>query len=446
MYRGKDRKALPLFPELFPFGGQLDSDNRWLKIESLITWEEIESKYSKYFSDIGRPASDCRLVIGLLLLKHMTGLSDDGIVALVTENPYMQVFCGFDQFVTKAKTKKKLIIDPSTLSNARKRLGKTYFAELEGEAERILVERKIIKGRGMMLDATVFPEYIRYPTDTGLLNEAREWTVRQIKRLGRELGTTVRTHCRSARKAYLNFSKKRTKSRKLIRKATKSLLQYLRRNVKQMQVLVDEAGRQGIMIGKNVLGRFDVVRTVIDQQYEMYRRKMIRIEDRIVSLHRPWTRPIVRGKSGDKRVEFGPKASLSYVDGFVFLDHMSSDNFAEADRVNAQIEHYESLFGHKPPYVTADKIYGNHENRKLLANHEIRSAFEPLGRKARLQNPSDRWRKQKQRERNRIEGSFGHVKNHFDLDKIKYYIEDGPEIWVRLGLVGMNLQTALKRI
>ena len=96
MYRGKDRKTLPLFPELFPFGGQLDSDNRWLRIERLIPWEEIESRYSKYFSDRGRPGSDCRLVIGLLLLKHMTVLSDDGIVALVTENPYMQVFCGFD--------------------------------------------------------------------------------------------------------------------------------------------------------------------------------------------------------------------------------------------------------------------------------------------------------------------------------------------------------------
>jgi len=72
--------------------------------------------------------------------------------------------------------------------------------------------------------------------------------------------------------------------------------------------------------------------------------------------------------------------------------------------------------------------------------------FWTTGRKNRLQNPSDKWRKQKQRERNRIEGSFGHAKNHFVLDIIKYYIDDGPEIWVRLGLIGMNLQTAMKKI
>jgi len=445
MYRGKDRNTLPLFPELFPFGGQLDPDNRWLKIIQLLPWDDIECSYMKKFSARGRPASDCRLVIGLLLLKHMTGLSDDGIVALVTENPYMQVFCGFDQFVTKGKTKKKLILDPSTLSNARKRLGKAYFAELERETYELLVKRKIIKGKGMLVDATVFPEYIRYPTDTGLLNEAREWTVKHIKHLGKVLGTKVRTYCHKARKEYLKFSKKKSMSRKLIQKTRKSLLQYLRRNVKQLSSLVEEARRRRIKIGKRVLDRFEVVRTVLDQQFEMYRRKASRIDNRIVSLHRPWTRPIVRGKSGDKRVEFGPKATLSYVDGFVFLDHMSSDNFAESTRVDVQIENYEDLFGHKPPYVTGDKIYGNRENRKLLKDNEIRDAFEPLGRKARLQNPSHRWRKQKQRERNRIEGSFGHAKTHFDLDKIKYYIEDGPEIWVRLGLIGMNLKTSVKK-
>jgi len=440
MYRGKDRQTLPLFSELFPFGGKLDSENRWLKIAKLLSWEAIETRYKDYFSEIGRPSLDCRLVMGVLFLKHMTGLSDEDIVKSVNENPYMQVFCGLDYFATEP------VMDSSSLSKIRKRLGATYFAELERETYRLLVERKIIKGKGMLLDATVFPEQVRYPTDTGLLNEAREWTVKQIQRLGNALGEKVRTYCRKARRCYLNFSKKKTKTRKQIRKTRKSLLQYLKRNVNQLESLVEKARRQGIKVEKKVLDRLEVIRTVLGQQYEMYRRKTSRIQDRIVSLHRPWTRPIVRGKSGDKKVEFGPKAPLSYVDGFVFLDHLSSGNFGEAGRVTAQIVQYEDLFGHKPPSMTADKIYGNRENRGLLKEQAIRDAFEPLGRKTRNQHPPNRWRKQKQRERNRIEGGIGHAKNHFDLDAIKYYIEGGLEIWVRLGLLGMNLQTAMKRV
>ena len=188
----------------------------------------------RHFAADGRPSLDGRLVLGVLFLKHLTGLSDEEIIQMVQENPYMQAFCGLDSFRTEP------LMDSSSLCKIRKRLGKEYFAELENETYRILIERKIIKGKGMLLDATVFPEYVRYPTDAGLLNEAREWTVEQVKELGETLGKKVRTYCRTARKEYLNFSKKKTKSRKLIRNTCKSLLQYLRRNVKQMKSLVDK--------------------------------------------------------------------------------------------------------------------------------------------------------------------------------------------------------------
>lgn len=121
MYRRKDRKTIPLFPELFPFGGKLDENNRWLRIAELIPWEELEEEYAKHFSDVGRPGTDSQLVIGLLLLKHMTGLSDEGIVQDVLENPYMQPFCGFEKFVTEE------ILDPSTLTKMRERLGLEFF-------------------------------------------------------------------------------------------------------------------------------------------------------------------------------------------------------------------------------------------------------------------------------------------------------------------------------
>ena len=440
MYRGKDRQSGQLFSEFLPFDGQLDLENRWLKIKALIPWLKLEARFQSYFSYRGRPAKDCQLVLGLLLLKHMTGFSDEAIVALVNENPYMQAFCGLERFSTKP------LLDSSSLSRHRKRLGAKYFAELEQEAYQVLIQRKIIKAKGLLVDATVFPEHLRYPTDTGLLNEARQWVVKQVKTLGNSLGTKVRTYCRIAQKEYLAFSKKKNRSRKLIQRTRKSLLQYLRRNIKQFQSLLAEASQQGLRIEKKVRERFEVVRQVFSQQSQMYRQKINRIEERIVSLHSPWTRPILRGKTGPKAVEFGPKAALSYVDGFVFLDHMSSENFPEADLVREQLKQYETLFGQKPSSMTADKIYGNRDNRCLLKEEEIRDAFQPLGRKASQQNPATRWRKQKQRERNRIEGSFGHAKNHLGLDKIKYYIPDGPEIWSRLGLMSMNLQTAAKRI
>ena len=53
MYKAKDRKTLYLFEELFPFGGKLDENNRWLRISELIPWDELENSYCSYFSHTG---------------------------------------------------------------------------------------------------------------------------------------------------------------------------------------------------------------------------------------------------------------------------------------------------------------------------------------------------------------------------------------------------------
>jgi hypothetical protein len=151
---------------------------------------------------------------------------------------------------------------------------------------------------------------------------------------------------------------------------------------------------------------------------------------------------MVRGKEG-KRVEFGPKGAISYVDGFMFLDYLDHEGFAGL--VEQQIINYGKRFRKSPPSMIGDRSYGNRDNRALLELKGIKDAFEPLGRKIRQKTKRDHWRKQKQKERNRIEGSIGYAKEHFNLEKIKYYAKGGAEIWVRLGILGMNLKTAAAR-
>jgi len=440
MYRRKDRKSGYLFPELFPFGGKLDENNRWLKIAEMIPWEELEEEYEKHFSEgIGRPALDGRVVLGALLLKHMKGVSDEEIEKQIEEGPYLQAFCGFENFQTGR------IFEESSLSRVRKRIGAKFFRELEKKTYDVLVKKKIIRGRGLLVDATVYPEDIRYPTDTGLLNRAREWLVKKIDEVGKRIGKRSRTYKRKARQEYLVFSKKRQKTKKMVRTMNKKLLQYVRRNIKQLDEIVKEARARGHEIRVKIVERLEVIRRVYEQQKEMYREKKRRIKNRIVSLHKPEVRPIVRGKAA-KKVEFGPKVALSHVDGFMFLDHMSHDNFNEAKWLGKQVDNFVTKFDKKPPWCVGDKIYGNRENRKCLRKKEIRHAFIPLGRKDREYVKDKRWRKEKNRKRNEIEGGIGHSKEHVMFHRIRYRIQEGSEIWLRLGLLGMNLDTAAKRI
>lgn len=181
---------------------------------------------------------------------------------------------------------------------------------------------------------------------------------------------------------------------------------------------------------------------IYSQQQEMYKAKVNRIADRIVSFHRPYVRPIKRGKL----TEFRSKAALSYVDGFLFMDHLEHKAFSEEKWTEEHLKAYEEKFGMLPPYISADKKYGTRDNRKFLDKEEIRVALKPLGRKPKGENRADRWIKAKHKERNRIESSFGHGKQHCGMNRVKYLGINGSEMWIRGCLLAMNLQTAVKKI
>jgi transposase, IS5 family len=442
MYKSRDYKTPYLFAELFPFGGRLDENNRWMKIGKLLPWEEMEKKYATYFSDRGRPAKESRLVVGLFLLKHLSAMSDAQLGLELLENPYWQSFCGLESFATVET------INPSTLSRMRKRLGAKYVRELEELTYGVLIERKVLRAKGILCDGTVIPENIKYPNDVGLLNDVREWLVSNIKRIGKEVGRRYRTYCRKGREAYLGFAKSKRKAKKQIRRAKRQMLQYVRRNLKQLKEVFEQTKRWGSKQVYLVADRLRVAEEIFRQQLEMYREKTHRIQDRIVSFHRPWVRPMKRGKNGND-VEFGAKTAMSHVDGFLFLDKTDHHNFSEASAavVYKQVENYERRFGKKPPSFTADRAYGSLGNRKLLEDEmKIRTSFVSLGKKRSISDNRSRWFKRKQKERNRIEGHFGHGKEHYQLDRVLYHGEEGSEIWTRGGILAMNLMTAMARM
>jgi len=439
MYRGKDREENYLFKELLPFGGQLEEGNRWLKIKKLIPWGELEGEYAKYFSHKGRPGLDGRLVIGLFLLKHMSNKSDREIILELQENVYWQAFCSLEGFVTSKQ------LNSSSLAKIRKRLGPEFTKELEKKTYEVLIKKKIIKAKGMLVDATVMPEKIKYPNDISVLNDVREWLVGWLKEISETTGEKIRTYKRKAKKVYLNFAKKKQKTRKLIERTTKRMLQYVRRNLNQLKERMDQID---FFLRQEVAERIKVAQKIYEQQAYMYKEKVNKVEDRIVSWWREYVRPIKRGKGGGKEVEFGPKVSLSYVDGFAFVDEFKHENYSEAKKeiVEKQIENYEERFGKKPPSVTGDQLYGNRENRAMLKEKDIRSAFKPLGRKCTESKKQEQYVRRKSRERNQIEGSIGDLKEHYGGHGIRYHDVEGSEMWVRLAFLAKNLKMAMARV
>jgi hypothetical protein len=434
-------RQIELFEKTFLFESRLNRKNRWIVLSNLINWREFEYIYAQTFSLIGRPGVRARYVIGSLILKHKLGVSDEELTLQIAENPYMQYFIGLDNFQDQTP------YDPSTLTNVRKRLSDEQFTKFEESLVKILLEQKLIKPKGLQTDATVFESEITYPTDCGLLNKARQFCVKHIKELSQQTGDQVRTYCRVAQKAYLSFSKKRRKTQKEVRRMQKALLQYLRRNVKQLSEFIEKSEAAGEAVSEKMFEMLETAKQIYSQQKQMYDEKKKSIPNRIVSLHKSYVRPIVRGKNG-KNVEFGAKTSLSHVDGYMFLDYHSFENYNEGPKLQDSVEKFQKRFGKLPDYVSMDQIYGSQKNRKYLKEHNIRASVKPLGRpkKNKSDDAEERWRRKKQKERNRIEGAIGNSKTGYDLGLVRAKTEKTEISWINMALLSRNLAIAGKRI
>ena len=188
-----------------------------------------------------------------------------------------------------------------------------------------------------------------------------------------------------------------------------------------------------------------VVKTVYEQQLEMWSKKTQSIEKRIVSLTQPHIRPIVRGKAG-KQTEFGAKLSISCIDNYVFIHRISWENFNESGDFKAQVEKFKETYGCYPESVHVDRIYRTRENRAWCKERGIRISGPPLGRPPK--NVSKEQKKQAlddERFRNAIEGKFGQAKRRFSLNLVMNKLPETSETSIAITFLVVNLSKLLRQ-
>lgn len=465
-----------------PFLQQLDPNNRWVKLAELIPWDELAEIYARNLDPgSGRLSVDLRMVIGAMIIKHKLSLTDRDTVQMISENLYMQYFCGLQSMQTK------LPFDASLFVDIRKRLGSEEFDQFNEmviqRSENIKPKRKrIIKGgkddhhKGgdasrksattengkepgqkeipnqgkLKLDASIADQYITAPNDLKLVNRAREETERLVDVLymkGR-FDKKPRTYRRTARNEYLAVAKKRNKTKKELRVNLGKQLRYVKRNITTIEKMLDKVEKEGD--GRFPLKHRDqrifwVIRHIFDQQNYMYRNKVHSCSDRIVNIYQPHVRPMVRGKDR-ANVEFGAKINISEVDGFVRCDHIGWNNYDEGGDLMMQVERFRTLYGCYPELVLADRRYLTRENRQYLKEHNIRIVGKPLGRppKQKLSGYLKYKTRKEQNMRNHVEGKFGQGKNGYELNEVRAKRQDTSESWISAILFVMNLTKLMK--
>lgn len=266
------------------FEEQLDHQHPLFLLEKTIYWKIFDDTFESHYSpDFGAPAKRIRLMVSLLILKHLRNLSDESVVDQWAENAYYQYFSGEKFFASKKPCAYTELIE------FRKRIGESGIELIFKES--IRVNGKDGREREGTTDTTVQEKNITFPTDSKLHKKI----INSCKKISAEEGLELRqSYTCTLKKLSLDqrFRNHRVNAGKA-RKADKKIKTIAGRLVRELE--------RKLPANSEHLNNLELYKKVLAQKRDS--------KHKIYSLHEPHTECIGKGKE-HKKYEFGSKVSI----------------------------------------------------------------------------------------------------------------------------------------
>ena len=395
-----------------------DPRHALVRVAALIDWDRFEAEFGALYTDGGRPGLPTRMMVGLHLLKHMDGLSDEAVCARYLDSPYVQLFCGETYFQHAPP------LDRSSLTRWRQRTGperlEVLLAGTLAAAQRggAVEERHL---RRVTIDTTVQPKAVTHPTDSKLLHRGIEI----LARLARRHGIRLRqSYMRVARRA-------RREAAKLIHSGRR---RQAERQVRQLRTWLGRLFRD---IGRKIAGKA-AIQAVLAGPLGLVVRPLrhgreSRGRDKLHSLHAPEVECIGKGKAY-ARYEFGVKVSLATTNAvapggqFLLGARSLPGNPYDGHTLAAQIAQTERITG-----VDIERAYVDRGHR----GHDADKSRAFVSGQKRGITPTIR---RERRRRSAIEPVIGHMKSDGHLGRNFLLGTEGDATNLILAAAGRNMR------
>jgi IS5 family transposase len=403
----------------------IDLDHALVKLARAIDWRFLEEKFGAAYTDKpGHPPLPTRLMAGLAILKHTYDLSDEGLCERWVENPYFQYFCGEEFF------QHRLVFDRSSLTRWRQRMGEEKLLALLQESLAVATRTEALRPKDLarvVVDTTVQPKAVMFPTDARLTDRARMRLVRLAQKLGVELRQSYRRVGKLALIKHQRYA--HAKQFKRANKALRKLRTYLGRVMRDIarKTAGDEELRAAFVRELYLAER------VLSQDRRQRGRK-------VYSLHAPEVECIGKGKA-HKPYEFGVKASIATTiapsAGGQFVTHAMAlpGNPYDGHTLATVIPAMEALIGNVLVRAVADAGYRGHN-----APPEHRFHVYTAGQKRGVTEAI----KRDMRRRAAIEPVIGHLKEDHRMGRCHLAHAAGDAANVVLAAAGYNFRRLIQ--
>ena len=395
------------------FEEQLSHQHPLYILANKIDWNIFEAAFSKLYSVEGRPAKPIRLMVSLLMLKHIRNISDESVVEQWFENIYYQYFSGEKSYACAAPC------EASELVHFRNRIG------AEG-IELILKESIRINGKdgeepNATTDTTVQEKNITYPTD----NKLHRKIIKKCIAIADEQDLELRQSYKCTLKKLLMEQRFRNhpKNKGRARKADKKVKTIAGRLVRELErKLAPGLYQDTIALFKKVLAQKKTD------------------SNKIYSLHEPHTQCISKGKE-HKKYEFGSKVSITTTKttGVIIGAINIEINVHDSKTLKPAIEQQQRLTGIILKNNFVDRGYRG--VKEILGTTII---IPDAPNKNRTAYEKQKLRKGFKR-RAAIEPKIGHLKQDHRLSRNFYKGIKGDNINVMLAAAAMNFKRMMNK-
>lgn len=391
------------------FSEQLNARHPLYILAGKIDWQMFEESFRKHYrEDFGRPAKPIRLMVALLMLKHIRNLSDESVVEQWAENAYYQYFSGEQVFASKEPC------EASELVHFRNRIGAEGVELILRES--IRVNGKDGKEDKGSIDTTVQEKNITYPTDSKLHRKIIKKCIAIADREGLELRQSYRRTLKrlGVDQRFRNHPSNGAKARKADKKVKTIAGRLVRELVRKLPA-------------DSYVLDIELFKRVLDQKRHD--------KNKVYSLHEPEVICISKGKE-HKKYEFGSKVSITVTQktGVIIGALNIPKNDYDGHTLDAALEQQQRLTGHCLKEVFVDRGY---RGRKEVAGTLIHTP-RPFSSKL----TAYRQAKLKKGFTNRaaIEPKIGHLKADHRLSRNFYKGIKGDTINVMLAAAAMNFK------
>lgn len=385
-----------------------------------IDWAWIDGEIAPLYSEKGRPGIETRFVVGLLLLKHIYALSDEGVCERWVCDPYFQYFTGEEFFQHDFPHER------SDLSHWRKRLG-DKLELLLAESLRVAHGTGALRGKDLArvnVDTTVQPKNVTFPTDAKLLHAA----IAGLNRMAQKHGIRLR-------QSYLRLAK-----RAAMMAGRYAHAKQFKRHHRELRFLRTRLGRLIRDIGRKIKGAPELeaaLATPLSRAMQIRSQRQRQRGWKLYSFHAPEVECIGKGKA-QAPYEFGVKVSLvttnARAPGGQFVLHAKSlpGNPYDGHTLAGVLEQTQALTGREIERAFVDKGYRGHQAsnpRRVFISGQKRGVFGIIKRQL--------------KRRSAIEPAIGHMKSEGHLGRCYLKGRHGDAANAVLSAVGYNFRRVL---